>query len=1055
MMSKGKKGGGASTPTGARLTKELLQGILVPDERVTLANIHSSSSYTEQGPRPGVPVPDNAASTLRPIVTSSQVADVRAGIVRAGGVGAAEVAFKLDSEGASSWRGYSYPSAIVYTDVWSEDEATSNNLNAFDCTTDPNTQDVLSVYSNSNESIRFVRWKATTWEPLATVQIVTPSTLDKYAQTSVAIQVQASGRIVVWAGTLSHYSDDGGLTWAAYAAGAYTGTGQYVYGEVRQRVIRVGGDYMSLHAQKSGKEDTDQYASTDQGQTWQKVGATFDLGSVFDAAEMPDGSAWIAYIDKNDDVQAFRVTGAFQYASDALSSEVTVAAGTYYAVAIAADPNGDLYCYVRDATGITGFQYDGDKWAKMATGGAECGAAENAPTHIAGTTTNGSVCLISDANPSEATVADNKQLRGMIWGGYSTLVADHAGNQTQAPGFAGDGICYMPIAVPTVASAWTAVGTPSGSASITAEGLSINGANVGYEYSFGPGGTGAGITCQWSVKVNTADSSGTDPVPGLNLRGVIGTGLLADYCDISIIYRTGQIEIYDILASSTLATITVDTTADRLYSCSIGAGGAIVFGSRLKGETVWSIATATASATAGSLGTTGRVQWGHIGGSTSRSSVWQFVQARASIEHLTPFYWVYGQADLVGRALNGIPTPCPVIGNDGTQVAFLHAEGGDAPDQSAYTIDAAHDYPIEATLPQVSPSPSIGWRSTSTAEQSIAWDFGSTNTDRSYMGKAIGLYLDGCNFRTCELEASLNGTSWTTIQSIDLASGMSAAIPYTLAGDVITFGAGQADRYLFGEMLRGSHVIISTGKSTVSRKIAANLSGAISATGTTSRPALRLEALDGTEAASGTCVIVSKRALSVSYTAALQAFRYWRVRIPAGQDICGIGSDPETGYRIGSLVLGEWLAYGGGTGIGWTEAAAPNYAETVSRRGTRYRKSYGPPARRWSLVWDEADRFLDSVTPDYVANDGTDQPLAARAEIYEQLRAIAIRTGALSVPVVASRYVPAATGTTVWPSTMLYGHISGEVELQQVTGDNDWSAQQVIRAGNIQIDEVI
>jgi len=59
------------------------------------------------------------------------------------------------------------------------------------------------------------------------------------------------------------------------------------------------------------------------------------------------------------------------------------------------------------------------------------------------------------------------------------------------------------------------------------------------------------------------------------------------------------------------------------------------------------------------------------------------------------------------------------------------------------------------------------------------------------------------------------------------------------------------------------------------------------------------------------------------------------------------------------------------------------------------------------------------------------------------------------VPVVASRYVPAATGTTVWPSTMLYGHISGEVELQQVTGDNDFSAQQVIRAGNIQIDEVI
>ncbi len=37
---------------GSRLTKELLQGILVPDERVTLENIHSGSSYTEQGPCP-------------------------------------------------------------------------------------------------------------------------------------------------------------------------------------------------------------------------------------------------------------------------------------------------------------------------------------------------------------------------------------------------------------------------------------------------------------------------------------------------------------------------------------------------------------------------------------------------------------------------------------------------------------------------------------------------------------------------------------------------------------------------------------------------------------------------------------------------------------------------------------------------------------------------------------------------------------------------------------------------------------------------------------------
>ena len=1042
---------------GSRLTKEILQGILVPDERVTLDNIHSGSSYTEQGPRPGVPVPDNAASTLRPVVTSSQTANVRAGIVRAGGVGAAEIAYKLDSEGASSWRGYSYPSAVVYCDVWSEDHVASNGLRWFDCATDPNTQDVYAAYTNQDGALRFVRWNAQTWEPGSTVVIDADASVGTDEQRGVAVQVQPTGRIVVWAGVLSYYSDDGGTTWADYAVGAYATAGNPVGMEGPQRVIRVGGDYMSIQLVDDGVTATGdqayQYASTDQGQTWRAVGGVFGFGRDLDAAELPDGSAWIVYIDDTTGFcRALKVTGAFESVEDAMSSSLLVGSNRPDAVSIAIDPNGAAYIFYRYDERIIGHELIDGAWVEMTTGGANFKAETNAPTKIAACMSNGAVAMISDAKPAAGRPSDNKQLRGMLWGGYSTLVADHNGNQIDAPGFDNDraAVVYQPIATPDAAGAWTAGGS-SGSATITAEGLSINGADKYYSLVFHPSTNGAGVTCQWSLKVSTADASGTDPVPGLELTQHDGSG---DQSTISVIYRTNEIEIYDVLAASVLTTITVDTTADRIYSLSMNKTGAIVFGSRLKGETVWSITTTTAS-TATATASAGSVAWGHIGGSVSRASIWQFVQARFVADTYGPYYWVYGQADLVGRVLNGIPTPCPVVGDDGTQVAYLHAEGGDAPDQAAYTIDAAHDYPVEAMLPQVSPSPSVDWRSTSTAEQAIAWDLGSTNTDRSYMGKAIGLYLDGCNFRTCELEGSLDGLAWTTIQSVDMASGMSAAIPYTLAGDVITFGAGQADRYLFGEMLRGSHVIIAAGESTVSRKIAANLSGAISASGTTSRPALRLEALDGTESASGTCVIVSKRALSVSYDTALQTYRYWRVRIPAGQDICGLGSDPETGYRIGSLVLGEWMAYGGGTGIGWTEAAAPNYAETVSRRGTRYRKSYGPPARRWSLVWDEADRFLDDTTPDYVANDGTDQPLAARAEIYEQLRAIAIRTGALSVPVVASRYVPAATGTTVWPSTMLYGHISGEVELQQVTGDNDWSAQQVIRAGNIQIDEVI
>ncbi len=238
--------------------------------------------------------------------------------------------------------------------------------------------------------------------------------------------------------------------------------------------------------------------------------------------------------------------------------------------------------------------------------------------------------------------------------------ADHNGSQIDAPGFDEDrgAIAYQPISTPSVSTAWTNVGTPSGSATITAEGLSINGANVAYQYVAHGSRNGGGLACQWSMKVSTADASGTDPMPGLILtQRDSGT----DQSTIKVIYRTNQIEIYDDLAASTLATIVVDTTVDRIYSLSMTTTGAIVFGSRLKGQTVWAITTATASTAAATVsGST--IQWGHIGGSTSRASIWQFVQFRAvpaSIDTFGPYYWVYGQGDLVGRVLNGIPTPVP------------------------------------------------------------------------------------------------------------------------------------------------------------------------------------------------------------------------------------------------------------------------------------------------------------------------------------------------------------------------------------------------------------
>lgn len=529
--------------------------------------------------------------------------------------------------------------------------------------------------------------------------------------------------------------------------------------------------------------------------------------------------------------------------------------------------------------------------------------------------------------------------------------------------------------------------------------------------------------------------------------------------ELRVLYRPTEVVVFCVACGGSVVTASIaDTSVSRIYHLQIDSDGTLEFLHRLPSETVWTLGGTGTPSTKTNSGSS-FVQFGHSASGASQASTWKWIQARKIADvGARQLQWVRGATSLVGRPLGSLGSPVPVIGTT-AQAAYLHAEGGSSPDASTYDIDAAHDYPIEAVLPAVEASPSVGWRSTSTAEQSIVWDLGSATTDKSYMGKAIALYVDGCNMQQIAVEYSDDAASWTTAGTLDLSTGYES-LNYTLTGDVVEVRAGsaEADDYIFGEDLVGSHIVLNNK----SRKIAANLSGQWGVTGTTTRPALRLEAVDGTESAASSGRINMQRGAMIIYGASLVKARYWRLRIPASQAVCGLGSDPETGYRIGSVVFGEFMAFGSGTGSGWNEVTSPNYTEVITRRGSVVRKSYGPPSRRWSLVWDEADRFLGDQDPDWVGNSNSDQPLAALAEVYEQLRAIARRVSALAVPVVAVRYTPTANGANMItdPSATLYGHVSGEVELQQVSGDKDHGTssdiqQQVIRAGAIQLDEVI
>ena len=1057
----------------SRLTDETLQGIICPDSRVTLDNISATySSYTEAGPLPGVPVADNTADTLRPIISGTQAYDVRGGIVRAGGVGDAEFAFRKNDgvEDADDWRGWGSPDAPVWVDVMYQDSGYV--YKAHDCVTDPASQAVLAAHISYTGLNYHVFLSTINGNTAAISSVDIGSTLNDYAVPAAccSLHVQSSGRIVVFYGQGSKYSDDSGATWTVYSEGAWDRCDINPNTSLRMRVFEINGTLCCIS--NTANNDIMMWASTDLGKTWLQLNSTaFTLCAKFDVATMPDGSAWMTFIDVSGNHKAVQLTSAFEWIGDiAASRAITIdaaasLAGTYGDCAIACDPDGRLYAYGRGEEKVVAWRYIDSSFDVYSTGLLGTGSDAVLFNAIAATTTMGRVALVTDAESVDAgTSGEVDRLMVTMCGGWSTLVADHPGNRQLSPGFRDSGTessgddgarHYQAINLPTTAGsshvAWAAAGA-GGAGSITAEGLRVYGKNQMYKHDL-PDDLGHAFVLEWQIKVTTATDSGFTPKPGFYVNSV-HTSTSTRY-NLRVNIHSDEVVVYCHSCGGTVITAAVDTTAAfRIYHLQMTGAGDLLLMHRLPGETVWTLGGTGSPSTTSVGGTSSYVQWGNdTTGPVTQDATWKMVQVRRIADvGTTQLMWVKGQASLVGKPLNSQGSPVPVIGTS-AQAAYLHAEGGSSPDQAAYTIAAAHQHPVENMLPSVEPSPSKGWRSTSTAEQTITWDLGSGTTSKSYMGKAIGLYMSGVNFTTCELRYSDNGASWSTAGTLDFTTGLSG-LSYTLTGDVVEVGSGgsNAAKYLFAEVLKGAHVVLDTNKN---RQISANLSGGWVEGSTTVLPALRLAAVDGTESASGTCKIISKSAACFMYSNSLTTARYWQIKIPASQPICDIGDDAESGYHIGSMVLGEFVAFPT-TGADWTESTSPNYAETITRRGNRVRKSLGPSPKRWVMNWDPADRFLDSAAPDYFSpGGGSQQPLAARAEIYEQLRGISERTSSLATAVVAVKHCPTATGVINWSESMMYGFLSGELELQNVFSENDYDAQQAIRCGSIIIDESI
>lgn len=100
----------------SQFSKDSFRGILVPDERINEASIDAGeSSYSQAGPRPGVPVPQGDTDlSLEASGTQSAGKQLRIATQRGGhpGLGGATYRWKEEADPATSWRG-AWPSNAI------------------------------------------------------------------------------------------------------------------------------------------------------------------------------------------------------------------------------------------------------------------------------------------------------------------------------------------------------------------------------------------------------------------------------------------------------------------------------------------------------------------------------------------------------------------------------------------------------------------------------------------------------------------------------------------------------------------------------------------------------------------------------------------------------------------------------------------------------------------------------------------------------------------------------------------------------------------------------
>lgn len=1043
---------------GSRLTTHLA-GLAVPMEPAALldalaANDGSAtgSSYSQTGPRPGVSVPRDGTSTLVPVVSGGLGADVELVTLRPGDCGladeAAEIGWRLAGETGADIRGWSAP--IWCSGCWPVLGASTPDARGAICTV-PGTQRVVAALPYASKV--YVR----TFDPAdadgawgAAVEVhdgaAAGVALVALDDNSLLLLVLDPGNGMIYRST------DGGDTWSfwrRHSIGAST---------TRLHAAYSGGQILLV---ESSTTTIRQYASPDRFGTLALVATITDVAQAHSSVyPLPGGGFIVAYKAQGTLYPCVRIVpSAFSDLSEA--AEIEIVASACSTVGLSVDPDGLIWAYVTDAStpGQAALYLSTDSGTTWVTTSALawdlCSTSADYIAELLTTTAAGATYLLCEPTGSTSGADEAMVVR---LGGWETITARGDALSFRVGPTLGS---WLPFELPGDTGQWTrtAAGTPT--ESLVAAGL---------YHSTDPGGTDAvsytrttstwmSTTLELGMRVDAGGSASADEI----VTSVDLANTVADYAFKVRWYASGGTVWCNVRDpnAGTPSKATVDTaiaTASsfrlRLHIEPTSTGAATAKGYLWvagPNDTQWTeVWSGTLTNNSSSPGSTGQVLWGlptTPASTTAEAYVSYALIGGYAAQQLGGGVQTASNVGAAGRPISVYPIPLhPELADADGLVPWIQGVSGPGTLGEVFDVDRDYDYPIEAVLPTVSPSPATRWRSTDTSEQVLAWDMGAA----TWWGDSVALIASGLNFREALLEYH-NGSIWVTTGTLDLGWD---GIDYSLSGDTVIPGASTAaaPRYLQEGELAGGHVILETGSGsgTAAYRVRWNTAGFWVPSGSgLPRARVMLEGDTTAADAAGAAVLVwPAGVVVVHYPIALRA-RRWRWRIASGQDT------PDGYYEAGCLVPMAVRALGAPPDWGWSRERQPNAEIRTSRSGTTRGRKLGAVPTTWALAWTSGTDLTDirSGGGDYVG-PSTGLPLTAAEDVGWLLGGLLELTESGVVPVVALAEIPDASDEVITDPTMwLLGRAGGSVRMENAGGTEGDS--EVYRVSQFEVRKLV